>query len=424
MLWGAAAVGACTLLGWPFFRRMEPTNLVMVYLLGIAWVAYRFGRVPAMTASVLSAAAFDFFFIPPYFSFAADQPQYLFTFAVLLGVGVLISALTSRLREQAEQMRRREDRIRALYSLSREMSETPEPRKLLEQASVRLEDFFKMPVVLIIPGPDRGLSVAAGNPAKFAFNDHELGVAQWVFDHGQAAGAGTDTLAGACGLYVPLRGIQTTVGVLGIRPADAKFLQDPEQMQIIETFAAEIGGALESTRMSEEIGRSEMQVELQALAQTRVTNQLQVSDYLTPDRIVIFPAQTSKEEAFRQLLARLPLPNPPQAMQAVWERERNGSTRIGSGVAIPHARIPGLPGLLAALGVAPAGFADEPGAEPPTRLCLLFLGTAENVKEHLAFLAAISRLFQQPGLAESLEKLEDPHQILSRIREAELGSGK
>jgi PTS system nitrogen regulatory IIA component len=177
--------------------------------------------------------------------------------------------------------------------------------------------------------------------------------------------------------------------------------------------------------MSEEMGRAEMQLEMQAVSQPRArSHALQISDYLTPDRIVPFPAGTPKEEVLRQLLARLPLPSPSQAMQAVWDRERTGSTRLRSGVAIPHARIQGLPGLLAALGVLPAGLADETDAANPTHLCLLFLGPAENVKEHLDFLAAISRLFQVPEFTASLAKLDNPNQILSQIREAELGATK
>ena len=390
----------------------------MIYLLGICWTAYRFGRVPSIVASAFSVLAFDFCFVPPYLSFSVSDTQYLPTFIVMFGVGVLISTITSRLRQQTEQMRKREDRIRALYRLSRELSETPEPLKLLEKASGRLETFFKAPVLLITPGPDRALSLAAGDPLKFAFDDHERGVAQWVFDHGQMAGAGTDTLAGAKGLYLPLRGIQSTVGVLGIRPAEAKAFMDPEHVQLLETFAAEIGGALESTRMSEAIGRAEMQMEMQVMAHAKPGTRLMVSDYLKDDRVVIFPAGTSKEEALRQLLARLPAPNPSQAMQAVLEREKSGSTIFGPGLAVPHARIAGLPGILAALGVVPDGFAD--GARPePTRLCLLFLGPAENVKEHLAFLASLAALFRSPGLAEALLKLGSPKEILARFREAE-----
>jgi mannitol/fructose-specific phosphotransferase system IIA component (Ntr-type) len=417
--WGIATVCALTLLAWPWSRLIDRTNLVMIYLLGVSWIAYRFGRLPGMVTSALSVLAFDFFFVPPYLSFGVGDTHYLFTFLVMLGFGLFISTLTDRLRQQTEQMRKREDRIRALYRLSRELSETPEPRKLLERACQRLESFFGLPVLMVTPGPDRALTVAAGDNAKFSFDDHERGVAQWVFDHGQRAGAGTDTLAGARGLYVPLRGIQTIVGVLGIRPAEVKALMDPEQVQLVDTFASEIGGALESTRMSEEIGRAELQLEMQALNEAKTSGRLLVSDFLAQDRIVVFPEPTAKEEVFRQLLARMSLPNPGQAMQALLDRERTGSTRLKEGLTIPHARLPGLGRLVAALGVLPAGLSDETQPQEPTRLCLLFFGPAEDAKEHLAFLAGVSRLFQSQGLADALVRSPAAEQVLAQLRAAE-----
>ena len=104
-LGGAAVIGA-TLLSWPLFRVVDRANLIMIYLLGVSWVAYRHGRIPALVASAASVLAFDFFFVPPYLTFSVSDTQYLFTFAAMLGVGILISTIADRLRRQNEQMRR------------------------------------------------------------------------------------------------------------------------------------------------------------------------------------------------------------------------------------------------------------------------------------------------------------------------------
>ena len=122
-----------------------------------------------------------------------------------------------------------------------------------------------MPVVLITRGDASALEIAAGDPARFAFDENERAVALWVLDNAKIAGSGTDTLGGARGLYVPLRGTQSTVGVLGILPDEGLTLSDPEQVRLLETFAGVIGGALESTRMTAAAGRSEMMLELQAM---------------------------------------------------------------------------------------------------------------------------------------------------------------
>src|SRR5207237_1106322 len=93
---------ASSLLAWPMFPRFELSNIIMVYLLGVVIVAMRFGRFASALASVLSVAAFDFFFVPPYLTFAVSDSQYLITFAVMLVVGLVISDLTARTRDAAE----------------------------------------------------------------------------------------------------------------------------------------------------------------------------------------------------------------------------------------------------------------------------------------------------------------------------------
>ena len=122
--WAMAVVALATGAAWltlPFF---ELANLVMVYLLGIVVVATRYGRGPSLIASILSVAALDFFFVPPVFTFAVSDVRYLFTFVVMLLVGLVISGLAARIRMQAEAARQREQRTAALYAMSRELAST------------------------------------------------------------------------------------------------------------------------------------------------------------------------------------------------------------------------------------------------------------------------------------------------------------
>jgi two-component system sensor histidine kinase KdpD len=98
------AVGVVALasgLSAALFQRFDHRNLAMVYLLGVAFVATRFGRGPSVLASLLSVASFEYFFMPPYFEWSPEDPQYVFTFAVLLVVALLISGLASQARERA-----------------------------------------------------------------------------------------------------------------------------------------------------------------------------------------------------------------------------------------------------------------------------------------------------------------------------------
>ena len=84
------------------FPHVGLSNLIMVYLLGVVVVATRAGRGPTALASVLSVAVFDFFFVPPYLSFAVSDTEHLITFTVMLIVALVISGLTVRIRAQAD----------------------------------------------------------------------------------------------------------------------------------------------------------------------------------------------------------------------------------------------------------------------------------------------------------------------------------
>lgn len=101
--WAAAATAACTLAGTAMSPLFELVNIAMVYLLAVVVVALRFGRGPAVLTSVLSVAAFDYFFVPPRLTFAVADWQYLVTFAIMLLVGLVISGLTAAVRESENE---------------------------------------------------------------------------------------------------------------------------------------------------------------------------------------------------------------------------------------------------------------------------------------------------------------------------------
>jgi two-component system sensor histidine kinase KdpD len=236
------------------------------------WTAYQLGRLPSMVASILGVLAFDFFFVPPYFTFAVSDTQYLFTFLVMLAVGLLISTLAGRLSLQTEALKRRVGRVRMLYRLSRALSETPDPQALIQLAWKQLSEFYKLPSLFFMPEAKQGMRVVAGDSAAFDLSRESMAATEWVMMRGESAGTGTDTLASLGALYLPLKGLKQPVGVLAIKPPDPSFFQDPEQYQLLETLAGEIGSALESTRMSEDAGRATAEIETARLRNLLLTS--------------------------------------------------------------------------------------------------------------------------------------------------------
>lgn len=144
---------------------------------------------------------------------------------------------------------------------------------------------------------------------------------------------------------------------------------------------------------------------------------MRLSDYLTDRAIRCLPVETSWPAAIRELLGVLAAPDPAAAEAAIAQRESAGSTLIAPGLAIPHARLAGLPRVTAALGLCPSGLAHPSGA--PVRVCLLFLSPKAQTREHLAFLAGVSALFQTDGLVEALAQSPTPADVLARLRDAE-----
>ena len=272
-IWGPIAVGLATALAWPLAPYVAPANLVMVYLIAVVLVAARFGRGPSILAAVLSVAAFDFFFVPPFFTFAVSDVEYAITFAVMLLVALTISTLTVRLRGQAAIAEQRERRVSSLYALSREFASNRSLEKVLRAAVRNIGQTFGSQVVILLPtgGQLQPWGRSAGwwgegvnERTVFAPDLHDQGVARWVFDHGKVAGPGTDTLAGAQGLYLPLLASLGIVGVLGVRPAQRRAFT-PEQMHLLETFASQTALALERVELAEEAQRAQVRAETERL---------------------------------------------------------------------------------------------------------------------------------------------------------------
>ena len=147
-----------------------------------------------------------------------------------------------------------------------------------------------------------------------------------------------------------------------------------------------------------------------------------ISSYLSEKRIVFFHAGPSKRQVLGSLISTLDLKDPSAAIKLILAREEMGSTIITPGLALPHARMDGLAKIEAAIGICPSGVNDVHGGGHPIYVYVLFLGPADNMKEHLYFLSGISALFQQEGFIDKLTKLATPQGVMHAIRQAEMSN--
>ncbi len=296
----ARAVGVVALstaVAWLMFPYFELSNLIMVYLLGVVMVAARSRRGPSLLASVLSVATFDFFFVPPYFTFRVADTQYVVTFAVMLVVALVIGTLTVRIRQQAESARGRERRTAALYAMSRDLASLRAVDDLLGAAVLHIGEVLASDVGIFLPDAGGRLVLRAGSLTTGEEGSSEGGVRQWVYEHGQMAGPGTGTLPGARALYLPLVASRGTIGVLGVRPATPQTFAVPEQMHLLETFAAQTALAVERAMLAEEAQHAQLRVESERLRNTLLSS---VShDLRTPLATITGAASSLLEEMDR-----------------------------------------------------------------------------------------------------------------------------
>jgi two-component system sensor histidine kinase KdpD len=201
--------------------------------------------------------------VPPRWTFAVGDTQYLLTFLIMLLTGLVISTLMGRVQFQAESARQRERRTAALYAISRELAGSQSREQIARLAARRIAAAFDVRVIVLLPNKEGQLAAAEAD--NFALNTHEQAVAKWVFQHGQMAGRGTSTLPGAEGLYLPLLKSDGAMGVLGVVPAEPLRAVDLKHLHLLEAFAGLIGLALERADLAAEAERVRLDIETERL---------------------------------------------------------------------------------------------------------------------------------------------------------------
>lgn len=272
------------------FPFLSPSSLMMVYLLGITLAAL-YGRTgPSILVSILSILAYDFFFIPPYYRLIPFNYEYIINLLIMLLLALIISRIAIVSRRQAEAARLAEQYTATLHTLSRQLASTRGVDKLLEIAVKHIERVFDCEVLAFTP-EEHHLKVRIGG--RGSLSAKEQGVAQWVYDMGQVAGLGTDTLPFSDSIYIPLQASLETIGVLRVHPLQKKYFFTPEQMHLLQSCANQTALAIEVDRLQEKSKLSEVRIETD-----RVRNALLHSvshDLRTPLAAIMGSASTLME---------------------------------------------------------------------------------------------------------------------------------
>ncbi len=322
-IWAVAVTVACTVLAYLMFGRFELANLIMVFLLGVVFIATRFGRGPSIFASFLGVAIFDLFFVTPYFSFSVSHSQYLVTLLAMLTVAVLISNLMANVRSQAKVAGHRERRATVLYAMSRDLTASQSEDEIVRAAVHHFYSEFGSRNVILFPDAS-GRIVYPANPAiPESLHAADLSVAQWVMDHNEIAGQGTDTLPGAEAIYFPLSNKETVLGVLVLLPVNLRRVFLPEQQKLLETFLGQIAQAITRVRLTEQARKSQVEMEAERLRNSLLSS---IShDLRTPLATIVGSASALVEED-----TTLKAENKLELSRAIYDEAQRMSTLVNN----------------------------------------------------------------------------------------------
>ncbi len=240
--------------------------------------------------------AFDFFLVPPYFTFAVSDTQYVLTFFGLGLLGLIVSDLAARARDQAVAAIRREAQTAALYDLSRELTSATDLQGIVNVVIAQVERVFERGAVVFLPQGEMLEPFAGAGIAEAS--EHDLAVATWAFEHGQPAGRGTDTLPAAGLRCLPMLTPRGAVGVLGIRPGPEERMLTTDQRRTLNSFANQAALAVEREQLLEKARAAEL---LQATEKLQRSLLDSVSHELRTPLVTITGALSTLEEDGAQL---------------------------------------------------------------------------------------------------------------------------
>ena len=249
-------VAIATLLGIPWRGVIDPANLVMLYLVAVVIAAIYLGRGPSICAAIFGVLALDFFFVPPQLTFAVTDTQYLLTFVGLLIVGLVISALTVRVREEADAAQQRESDTAELYEFTRDLAGTSGIAEIMQAVITHISRTLSREIVLLLPNGE-SLAPRATSPG-FSLTEDELAVATWAFQHSEPAGRGTDTLPAVPIHCRPLKTSRGIVGILGVKPIRPASHLSQTQRRLLESFANQAALAIERAQLAEQAQQTQL----------------------------------------------------------------------------------------------------------------------------------------------------------------------
>ena len=343
----AAMVVVALLLGLFLQRYLAISNIALVFLTAVLVSAVTYGLWPALFACFLSVLAYNFFFLPPLYTFTIADPENvvaLFFFAV---VAVIASNLTARVRAQAQTASERAKMTEDLYIFSRKLAGVVSLDDLLWATAHQIAQMLKVRVVILLPEGE-SIAVRAGYPPEDMLEEADLAAAKWAWQSGAQAGRGADTLPGAKWLFLPMKTGRGNVGIIGLDSDRAGALLEPEQRRLLDSLSDQSALAIERINLVEDVDKTRLAAETERLRSALLTS---IShDLRTPLSSILGSATTLR--SYRKTMSETALDELTGTIQEEAERLNRfianllDMTRLESGAILPRTDLVDLPDVV------------------------------------------------------------------------------
>ncbi len=267
LLLTALGLGAAKLIQ-PFFG-IE--NVDLVFITAVVGAAARYGLWPSLLASVAASLCYNFFFLPPVYTFTITDPTNVAAFFFFMLIALIVSNVAARVRTQADTAIGRVRTTESLYAFSRKLAGTATLDDVLWATAYQIALMLKVRVVLLLPEGGM-LTVKSGYPPEDQLDQADLAAANWAWGNDRPAGRGSDTLPGGKRLFLPMRTGRGPIGVIGIDDDRTGPLLTPDQRRLLDALVDQGALAIERVLLVEDMDRVKRTVESDRLRGALLTS--------------------------------------------------------------------------------------------------------------------------------------------------------
>ncbi len=234
-----------------------------VFLLGVLAVGALAGVGPTFLYALSSLIIWNYFFIPPRFTFHISRVEDFMMCFTYLVVALITGFLTHRVRSHERLIRNREERTQTLNEILQDISVSQNKDEFLGRVTERLSQFLGGDCGIILRGADGKLQTSKSRPYSSYLSEKEQAVATWAFEAQKKAGWSTDTLSESGFLFIPMISPNEILGVLTYKPQQKTKGLDIEQENLLYAVGKQLAIALQRhfyekrARLSQKLEESE-----------------------------------------------------------------------------------------------------------------------------------------------------------------------